>query len=236
MSTTRWFYVQDEKRMGPVDMEQIVRLVQTAALPPSTLVWHQGLSEWTEAERIPEIGSLLPPPLPGGKPAPTPPPPAVPAVPAKAPAAAKPSAVPPPSPAAAPAAAKSRVEEIRRRLEKEPNARAYAQLVDELRKEKDLVEAIRVCREGIQRYPAYPSLRVTLGRTLLDHGDLAEARAELESVLHAVPDNILAERYLGECLEALGDLAGARERFEAALKLGAFRCPARDPSARAGAA
>jgi hypothetical protein len=219
MSATRWFYVQDEKRMGPVDQEQIVRLVLSAALPPSTLVWHQGLTEWTEVERIPELGALLPPPLPGGRPGS---PGAAPDGPGMATRAAKPNASSAPAAAAAPAppaAPKGPLDQLRRRVEKEPSARLYAQLVDELRKEGALAEAVRVCREGVQRYPSYPSLRVTLGRTLLESGDAAAARTELEAVLKTVPDNILAERYLGECLEALGDLAGARERYEAALAL-----------------
>ena len=230
MSATRWFYVQDDKRMGPVDMEQIVRLVMSAVLPPSTLVWHQGLAAWTEAERVPEIEALLPPPLPAGKPEPPPtaapqPPP----VPVKAAAVAK--ATPPPAPAppvpappaatASPAAAPAnlRIQEMHRRLEKEPNARLFSQLADELRKEGDLAEAVRICREGVQRYAAYPTLRVTLGRLLLESGDLAAARAELETALTAAPDNILAERSLGECLEALGELSGARAHYEAALAL-----------------
>lgn len=212
MSATRWFYVQDDRRMGPVDMEQIVRLVVSAKLSPTTLVWHQGLTDWTEAARVPEIGALLPPPLPPGGPGfpglPEPPP--------------VPTRGGPPDRTPAPAAdspSSPRVSEMRRRLEKEPNARLFSQLADELRKEGDLAEAIRVCREGVQRYTAYPSLRLTLGRTLLDSGDLAAARIELETVLQAAPDNILAERFLGECLEALGDLAGARARYEAALAL-----------------
>jgi tetratricopeptide (TPR) repeat protein len=214
--------------MGPVDMEQIVRLVTSAALPPSTLVWHQGLAAWTEAERVPEIEALLPPPLPAGKAEPAPaampePPP----VPARSPSA--PKAPPAATPSAAPAAAapvaapvppaNPRIQEMRRRLEKEPNARLFSQLADELRKEGDLREAVRVCREGVQRYAAYPSLRVALGRLLLDSGDLAAARTELETALAAAPDNILAERSLGECLEALGDFSGARARYEAALAL-----------------
>jgi uncharacterized protein DUF4388/uncharacterized protein DUF4339/tetratricopeptide repeat protein len=212
MSATRWFYVQDDRRMGPVDMEQIVRLVVSATLSPSTLVWHQGLTEWTEAARVPEIGALLPPPLPPGRAgavgAHEPPP-----VPTRGAAAEKGVA------AAAASPANARLAEMRRRLEKEPNARLYSQLADELRKEGDLAEAIRVCREGVARYTAYPSLRLTLGRTLFESGDLAAARTELETVLQVAPDNILAERFLGECLEALGDLRGARVRYEAALAL-----------------
>ena len=219
MSATRWFYVQDEKRMGPVDMEQIVRLVVSGALPGSALVWHQGLEEWTEAEKVPELGGLLPPPLPPGKveapaaPArPKPPAAAKPAV------AAAPAATGNPAPAAA-APRKSRVEELRQKLEKDSSARTYAHVIEELRQGGHLPDAIAVCREGVQRYPAYPTLRLTLGKLLLETGDLKAARAELEAVLQAAPDNILGERYLGECLEAMGDLAGARARYEAALAL-----------------
>jgi Flp pilus assembly protein TadD len=221
MSATRWFYVQDEKRMGPVDMEQIVRLVMSGALPGSALVWHQGLGEWTEAEKVPELGGLLPPPLPPGKAEAS----ATPAR-SKPAAAVKPAAAAVPAPTAAahpaPGAAasrKSRADELRQKLEKDSSARTYAHVIEELRQAGHLPEAIAVCREGVQRYPAYPTLRLTLGKLLLDAGDLTSARTELEAVLQAAPDNILGERTLGECLEAMGDLAGARARYEAALAL-----------------
>jgi hypothetical protein len=211
MSAAGWFYVQDDKRLGPVDVDHIVHLVVTAALAPSALVWHHGLAEWTEANRVPELMSLLPPPLPPGKkPGPLEPPPL--------PARAASEKHADPVPAAAPPA-NPKVEELRRRLEKDPSPRAYGQLAEELRKLGDHAEAIRVCREGVEKSPAYPTLRLTLGRALLESGDLQGARTELEKVLQAAPDNILAERFLGECLEALGDRAGARAQYLKALAL-----------------
>ena len=54
MSAAGWFYVQDDKRLGPVAVEHIVHLVMTTALPASALVWHHGLPEWTEANRVPD--------------------------------------------------------------------------------------------------------------------------------------------------------------------------------------
>jgi len=116
-------------------------------------------------------------------------------------------------------ASNPRVDDLRKRLDKEPGSRLFAQLAEELRKDGDLEEAIRVSREGLQKHPAYPSARMTLGRALLDTGDIAAARLEFETVLKGAPDNILASRFLGECLEALGDLAGARDRFKATLAL-----------------
>ena len=269
MSAAKWFYVQDDKRVGPVDVDHLVHLVVTSVLAPTTLVWHQGLAEWTEAEKVAEIVALLPPPLPPGKkpgsiePPPLPPrsapaaakapekaekaekadkpapksaekpaekpaekvaekadkpvepapPPGPPSAPAAPPAAAV--VVPPP----APVATNPRLEELRQKLEKEPSPRAYGLLAEELRKAGDFAEAIRISRQGVESAPAYPSLRVTLGRALLEHGDLAAALSELEAVVLVVPDNILAERFLGECLEALGDRTRARAQYLKALAL-----------------
>lgn len=115
--------------------------------------------------------------------------------------------------------ANPRVEELRKKLEREPGSRLFAQLAEELRKAGELDEAIRVARDGLQRQPAYPSARMTLGRALLDKRDLDAARVEFEAVLKGAPDNILASRYLAECLEGLDDLEGARARYQATLQL-----------------
>src|SRR5215831_10406481 len=127
MSTSGWFYVQDDKRQGPVDVQHIVHLVMTAALSPGALVWHHGLAEWTEAERMPQIAALLPPPLPSGKQPGGPEPPPVPAARANKP----PEPITGPIPGAPPASANPKVDELRQRLEKEPNPRLFAQLAEE---------------------------------------------------------------------------------------------------------
>jgi len=116
-------------------------------------------------------------------------------------------------------AANPRIDDLRKRLEREPGSRLFAQLAEELRKEGEFEEAIRVSREGLQKHPAYPSARMTLGRALLDSGDLTGARGEFETVLKSAPDNILAGRFLGECLEALGDHLGALARYKTTLTL-----------------
>jgi hypothetical protein len=112
-----------------------------------------------------------------------------------------------------------RIEDLRRRLEKEPGSRIFAQLAEELRKEGDFAEAIRVSRSGLAQHPSYPSARMTLGRALFDSGDLAAARGEFEAVLRGAPDNILASRFLAESLEAMGDLGSALLQYRAALRL-----------------
>src|SRR5262249_61613540 len=97
-----------------------------------------------------------------------------------------------------------KIEELRQRLEKEPNLRLFGQLAEELRKAGEFAEAVAVCRDGFEHGASYPSLHLTLGRALMESGDLPAARTELEALLQMAPDNIQGERFLGEGLEALG--------------------------------
>jgi hypothetical protein len=93
------------------------------------------------------------------------------------------------------------MEELRRRVQKDPASIAFAHLAEELRKAGDYDGAVRVCRTGLERHPTYLSAHVTLGRALLALQQYAEARAEIEYVLHAAPDNLLALKCMSE-LEA----------------------------------
>jgi len=115
----------------------------------------------------------------------------------------------------------ARITDLRKRLEKDPASRLFAQLAEELRKEGNLEESIRLCRDGLTKHPNYPSARMTLGRALLETGDVSGARSEFEQALKDAPDNILASRSVGECLERLGDLPGAISRYKATLLLAA---------------
>jgi tetratricopeptide (TPR) repeat protein len=116
-------------------------------------------------------------------------------------------------------AASARIDELRKKLQAEPGSRLFAQLAEELRKGGDLPGAIAVAREGLEKHPGYWSARMTLGRALFDTGDLESAKSEFESVVKAAPDNILAGRYLAECLEGAGDLSGALTRLEQTARL-----------------
>jgi len=112
-----------------------------------------------------------------------------------------------------------RIDELRKKLDKEPGSRLFAQLAEELRKDGDLEDAIRVAREGLEKHSNYPSARMTLGRALFDTGDWSAARAEFELVLKGAPDNILASRLLAESLESLGDIPAAIARYKKTLAL-----------------
>ncbi len=113
----------------------------------------------------------------------------------------------------------NRIDELRRRLERDPGSRLFAQLAEEHRKAGEHAEAIRVARAGLAFHPSYASARLTLGRALLEAGDAASAAVELAQVVREAPDNILAGRFLGQALEASGDTAGALQQYAATLKM-----------------
>jgi tetratricopeptide (TPR) repeat protein len=102
-----------------------------------------------------------------------------------------------------------RIEELRRRLQKDPASIAFAQLAEEHRRAGQLEEAVRVCRAGLAQHPAYLSARITLGRALLETGRYDEAASEFEYVLKAAPDNLSAIRELADIEQRRGPSAQA---------------------------
>lgn len=113
----------------------------------------------------------------------------------------------------------SRLEDLRRRVQKDPASIAFAQLAEEYRRAGQSQEAVDVCRAGLALHPGYLSARVTLGRALLELNDLAAARTELEQVLKSAPENLAAIRGLAEVLHRSGALQEALAQYRAALAL-----------------
>lgn len=114
----------------------------------------------------------------------------------------------------------SRIEALKRRLQKDPGSIAFAQLAEEYRRAGRLRDAIDVCRSGLAMYPGYLSARVTLGRALLESGDVGGGERELSEVLRAAPDNLSAVRALADIHRRRGEepdsLSQFRTAFEAA--------------------
>jgi tetratricopeptide (TPR) repeat protein len=110
-----------------------------------------------------------------------------------------------------------RIEELKRRVQVDPASIAFAALAEEYRRAGRFEEAISTCQAGLQRHPAYLSAHVTLGRALLETGQFDEARAELEHVLRAAPENLAAIRGLAEIHNRRGDLPEALEHYRSAL-------------------
>ncbi len=66
MSSARWFYSADDQPRGPVPLEQLLEQLRSGQISPTSLVWRQGMDEWTRADAVPEIVQQLRPGSPGG--------------------------------------------------------------------------------------------------------------------------------------------------------------------------
>jgi len=68
---SQWYYSKNGQRQGPVSSEQLRQLAASGQLQPSDSVWKEGMSQWTEAQRMkglfpaaPTADSHVPPPMP----------------------------------------------------------------------------------------------------------------------------------------------------------------------------
>ena len=112
-----------------------------------------------------------------------------------------------------------RIEDLRRRVQRDPASIAFAQLAEELRRIGELEEAVDICRAGLAQHPGYLSAHVTLGRTLVELGQLEGAEEELELVLKGAPENLAAIRGLADIFHRQGKLTEALAQYRAALSL-----------------
>ena len=113
----------------------------------------------------------------------------------------------------------SRIDDLRRRVQKDPASIAFAQLAEECRRAGHFQESVDVCRAGLEIHPGYLSARVTLGRALIELGDLDVALVELDQVLKSAPENLAAIRGVAEIHHKQGHLSEALAQYRAALGL-----------------
>jgi tetratricopeptide (TPR) repeat protein len=112
-----------------------------------------------------------------------------------------------------------RIDDLRRRIQKDPASIAFAQLAEELRRAGQCQEAVDTCRAGLSIHPGYLSARVTLGRALFELNQLDEALAELQLVLRSAPENLAAIRGIAEIHHRQGQLGEALHQYRTALTL-----------------
>ena len=129
----------------------------------------------------------------------------------------------------------ARIQELRRRVEKDPTSIAFAQLAEEYRRIGNYIQAVKICRDGLGRHPGYLSAQVTLGRALMELKNFDEARTELEAVLKVAPDNLAAIRALAEIHQQTEEVAETVKampvpREAPVAKLAAPAAPVEDPA------
>lgn len=111
------------------------------------------------------------------------------------------------------------IEKLTERIAKDPKSKLFVPLAEEHKKAGDIETAIRVLTDGLKHNPGYVTARSFLGRLLMDKGDLPGAQKELEEVIKTIPDNLLAQRKLGDIYVLQGRGTDALPRYKAALAL-----------------
>jgi tetratricopeptide (TPR) repeat protein len=91
------------------------------------------------------------------------------------------------------------IRQLEARLAREPSSQAFAALAEAYRRVGRPEDAVAVCRQGLERYPAYSTTRFILAKALLDRDDVAGARAEVEGFLTSEADHEPGLRLAVEC-------------------------------------
>ena len=112
-----------------------------------------------------------------------------------------------------------RLDELRRRVERDPASIAFAQLAEEHRRAGQCEDAVRVCRAGLLIHPGYLSARVTLARALVELDALDEALEQFTLVIKAAPENLVAVRSVADIYYRQDQLAEALGYYQSALNL-----------------
>jgi tetratricopeptide (TPR) repeat protein len=109
--------------------------------------------------------------------------------------------------------------EYLRRYQQDPTSRVFAPLAEAYRRLGRLDEAIDICLEGLDHHPDFHGGRVALAKCYFDKRKFKEARTELERVIQYTPENLMAQRLLGETFLALKDSISALHCLKMALLL-----------------
>lgn len=109
--------------------------------------------------------------------------------------------------------------EYLRRFQEDPTSRVFAPLAEAYRRLGRVDEAIEICQEGLEHHPDFHGGRVALAKCFLDKRRYAEAKQELERVVQSVPENLLAQRLLGDAHLALKQTHSALHCYKMALML-----------------
>jgi len=58
----QWYYAKDGEQKGPVTEDNLIVLFQNSEIPSDSLIWSEGMSEWTSAK---DVGLIYTPPAEG---------------------------------------------------------------------------------------------------------------------------------------------------------------------------
>jgi tetratricopeptide (TPR) repeat protein len=117
------------------------------------------------------------------------------------------------------AALAASIRRFEERVARDPGSLAFAQLADLLRKAGRPADAVRVCRQGLVRYPHYVTARLILAKSLMTDGAVDEALAEVATLLEENANDVQAYRLAAELERQRGRVDAAVTHLEAVVRL-----------------
>ena len=108
----------------------------------------------------------------------------------------------------------SRLDELKKVLTRDPASRQFLALADELRRQGQVDEAIRVLQRGLEQNASAVAGHVALGRLLQQAGRLDEALASYDAALRLDAQNLVALRQTAELHLSMGDKVGAIKKLK----------------------
>lgn len=109
--------------------------------------------------------------------------------------------------------------EYLRRYREDPTSRVFAPLAEAYRRLGRVDEALEICSQGIEHHPEFHGGRLALAKCYIDKKMFLEAKSELRKILDQVPENLLAQKCLGETCLMLNDRGGALHHLKMASLL-----------------
>jgi len=113
----------------------------------------------------------------------------------------------------------SEIAKLTGRISKDSKSKLFVPLAEEYKKAGDIEMAIHVLLEGLKNNPDYVTARSSLGKLLLAKGDLAGAQNEFEEVVKIIPDNVMAQKKLGDLFILQNRPLEALPHYKIALSL-----------------
>jgi tetratricopeptide (TPR) repeat protein len=104
-----------------------------------------------------------------------------------------------------------------RQFQEDPTSKVFAPLAEAYRKSGLLQEALKIAREGLLVHPHYMAGKVSLARVLFDLKNYQEVVDCLAPAVRDFPDNLAAQRLLGDSYLMLGDSIEALNSYKMVL-------------------
>lgn len=61
MDNRMWYYLRESEQIGPVGVDELLRLLDEGTITPDTYIWAEGMPEWLPAGQVAELGGRMTP-------------------------------------------------------------------------------------------------------------------------------------------------------------------------------